>query len=137
MPGSKASKAAVPPKALVDTHTLVWALSEPELLSEEARRALAASEVVASVASLWELLLKRGKPGALLAEPLPWWDKFVIRAGIQVIGIRQTHVMALGHLPDHHRDPFDRILVAQAMVEKAALVSKDGGLAVYGITVVW
>ena len=90
---------------------------------------LSESEVFASVANLWELLLKKGKKDSLLVDPLPWWDKYVVRTGIPTLGIRQSHVMAIGKLPNIHKDPFDRILIAQAMVEKTALVSKDSGLA--------
>ena len=60
-------------KVLTDTHTLVWALCEPEFLSADARTAMASSSVTASVANLWELLLKVSKPGALVADPVPWW----------------------------------------------------------------
>ena len=137
MRGSTASKSPAAANVLMDTHTLLWALSDSELLSGEARRLLSDSEVAASVASLWELLLKKGKPGALVADPLPWWEKVVLRSGIRVLGIRQSHVIALGQLGDFHQDPFDRILVAQTMVEGALLVSKDSELAVYGVNVVW
>ena len=137
MHGLKGSRPSLAAKAMVDTHTLVWALAAPNKLSDKARNVIADSEVVASVATLWELLLKRGKPGALLADPVPWWDKYVVRAGIPVIGIRQSHVMALDQLIEHHKDPFDRILVAQAIIEKAVLVTKDEHLAAYGIPVVW
>ena len=89
------------------------------------------------MASLWELLLKKRKAGALVADPLPWREKCVLRSGIRVLGIRQSHVIALGQLGDFHQDPFDRILVAQTMVEGALLVSKDSELAVYGVNVVW
>ena len=116
-------------KTLTDTHTLVWALSDPAKLSSEARDVLSESEVFASVANLWELLLKKGKKDALLEDPLPWWDKYVVRTGISTLGIRQSHVMAIGQLPNIHKDPFDRILIAQAMVEKATLISMDSGLA--------
>jgi len=98
MHGSTGSKTPAAAKVLMDTHALVWALSEPELLSAEGRRLLPDSEVAVSVASLWELLLKKGKPGALVADPLPWWEKFVLRPGIRVLGIRQSRVIALGRL---------------------------------------
>jgi PIN domain nuclease of toxin-antitoxin system len=125
-------------KLLTDTHTLVWALAEPERLSQTARQLFAGeAEVIVSVANLWELILKHDKKNSLLTDPVPWWDKFVIRSGIQTIGIRASHVIALGQLPHIHRDPFDRILVAQAIVEKATLVSKDAHLAQYGAEVLW
>jgi len=124
-------------KVLTDTHALVWALANPGSLSERARQVLTQSEVTVSVANLWELLLKRHKPGALLADPLPWWEKYVHESGISALTIRTAHVMALGRLPELHKDPFDRILVAQSRVEKLPLVTKDTALARYGISVIW
>jgi PIN domain nuclease of toxin-antitoxin system len=122
---------------LTDTHTLVWALSDPEALGPEARAALTASPFTASVANLWELVLKARKPGALLTDPLPWWEKYVIRTGIPTLTIRVGHVLALGRLPGIHKDPFDRILVAQSLEDKLPLVSKDAHLAKYGIAMIW
>ena len=92
---------------------------------------------MASVANLWELLLKTRKKDALLTDPLAWWGKYVLATRIPTLGIRTGHVMALGRLPEIHKDPFDRILVAQAMVEKLPLVSKDSHLAAYGIPMIW
>jgi PIN domain nuclease of toxin-antitoxin system len=124
-------------RVLSDTHALVWALSDPGSLSAPARRALGQSDVVVSVASLWELLLKSGKKDALLQDPLPWWEKYVVQAGVPTLAIRTSHVVALGHLPELHKDPFDRILVAQAMVERMALVTKDAKLRDYGVDTIW
>ena len=124
-------------KILSDTHTLVWALSSSSELSDKARSVLAGGEVVASVASLWELLLKKNKKGALVSDPATWWDRYVARSSIEILGIRQSHIMMLDRLPNIHKDPFDRILVAQALVEKATLVTKDGGLAAYKVPIIW
>ena len=62
--------------------------------------------------SLWELIVKTGKAGALIRDPLPWWEKYVVRSGIPALAIRTAHLPALAGLPDIHKDPFDRILVA-------------------------
>lgn len=99
-------------KVITDTHTLVWALSAPSELSSSPRRILSQSEVLASVVNLWELILKKDRKTALLTDPLPWWDKYIVRAGIPTLGIRVGHVIAMGGLPMLHQDPFDRILVA-------------------------
>jgi PIN domain nuclease of toxin-antitoxin system len=93
--------------------------------------------VTASVANLWELCLKAEKPEALLADPLRWWDKYITRLGVPALSIRAAHVIALGSLPPIHKDPFDRILVAQAKVEKIPLVTKDAHLSKYGISIIW
>jgi PIN domain nuclease of toxin-antitoxin system len=124
-------------KVLTDTHTLVWALSQPEALGARARAALTESPFMASVANLWELVLKSHKPGGLIADPLPWWEKYVVRTRIPVLAIRTSHIRALAGLPEFHKDPFDRILVAQAFAEKLMLASKDAVLARYGVPVAW
>ena len=124
-------------KILTDTHTLVWALSNPEALGRAAREALARSPFTASVANLWELVLKTRKTGALVADPLPWWEKYVVRSGIRVLAIRTRHIVSLAGLPDLHKDPFDRILVAQALAEGFTLASKDTILGRYGAPLVW
>lgn len=126
-----------PLKVLADTHTLVWALSAPHSLSTLARNVVTTSEVIVSVASLWELILKAGRKDALLVDPVPWWEKYVEGRGIATLSIRTRHVIALGSLPEIHRDPFDRILIAQSRTEKMPLVSKDMQLANYGIEVIW
>ena len=124
-------------KVLTDTHTLIWALSNPEALGTGAREALATVPFTASVANLWELVLKAHKPGALVADPLPWWEKYVVQSRIPALAIRTAHVRVLGNLADIHKDPFDRILVAQAIAEGMTLVSKDVLLTRYGLPVVW
>jgi PIN domain nuclease of toxin-antitoxin system len=124
-------------KVLTDTHTLVWALSDPDALGAGARRALSECPFTASVANLWELVLKAAQPGTLVADPVPWWEQFVVRARIPALSIRAVHVRALAGLPEHHKDPFDRILVAQAIAEGCTLLTKDITLARYGVPVLW
>ena len=124
-------------KVLTDTHTLVWALSNPEALGAAARCALAASPFTASLANLWELVLKARKPGALVADPLPWWRKYIVQMRIPTLAIRTAHIRALADMPEFHKDPFDRILVAQALAEGLTLATKDAILARYGASVLW
>jgi PIN domain nuclease of toxin-antitoxin system len=124
-------------RVLTDTHTLVWALSKPEELGASARKALATYPFTASVANLWELVLKARKPGALLADPLLWWDQYVTQSHIPTLAVRVAHIRALAALPDFHKDPFDRILVAQALAENLVLVTRDSNLARYGVSLTW
>ncbi len=126
-----------PVKVLTDTHTLVWALSAPEELGVGAREALAQLPFTASVANFWELVLKARKPGALVADPIPWWRRFVVGARIPALPIRAAHIGALAALPDHHKDPFDRVLVAQALTEGLVIATKDEVLGRYGVQIVW
>jgi PIN domain nuclease of toxin-antitoxin system len=124
-------------RVLTDTHTLVWALSKPEELSAPAREALATSPFTASVANLWELVLKARKPGALLADPVAWWAEYVTQSHIPTLAIRVAHIKVLAGLPDIHKDPFDQILAAQTIAEKLVLVTRDSDLARYGIPLIW
>jgi PIN domain nuclease of toxin-antitoxin system len=124
-------------RVLTDTHTLVWALSDPEQLGSGAREALTSSPFTASVVNFWELVLKARKPGALLAEPLAWWDRYVTGMHIPTLAVRTEHIRALNRLPEIHKDPFDRLLVAQALAEDLTLVSCDAILEQYGVPVVW
>jgi len=78
-------------KVLTDTHTLVWALTGSEPLGAAANAALARSLFTASVANLWELVFKSRKPGALVADPLLWWEKYVLGPRIPTLAIRTAH----------------------------------------------
>ena len=101
----------------MDTHALVWAVSSPELLSSAALAAFENQEIVASVASLWELALKSGKKNASAVDAVPWWRKYVMDRGVFTLPIRIADVIALCSLPEIHKDPFDRILIAQSLSE--------------------
>ncbi|MDX1980835.1 MAG: type II toxin-antitoxin system VapC family toxin [Bryobacteraceae bacterium] len=122
---------------LLDTHTLVWGVAAPEKLPPRVREILAEGEVKASVVSYWELILKKGRPSSLVLDPLLWWERYVTRHAVEVLPIRVMHVDRLNELAERHRDPFDRMLVAQAMAEGLTLASKDKTLAHYGVPLVW
>lgn len=124
-------------RVLADTHALVWAVSSPELLGSAALAAFQNEEIVASVASLWELSLKSGKKNALLADPVRWWRKYVTDKAVFTLPIRIADVIALNQLSEIHKDPFDRILVAQAVSEGIPLITRDEHLALYGIPTIW
>jgi PIN domain nuclease of toxin-antitoxin system len=127
-------------KLLLDTHTFIWWDSEPTKLSAVALALCSdpANELIVSVASLWEIQIKRqlGK----LDLRLPLADIVSDQQetnGITVLPIVQAHVLALETLPAHHRDPFDRLLVAQALTEGVVLVSVDPVLRSYPADVRW
>jgi len=124
-------------KVLTDTHTLVWALSDPGKLSTRARNALSRYPFTASVVNLWELVLKADKPGALLDDPVSWWDRYVDHLHIPTLSIRTAHMRALSTVPAFHRDPFDRVLLAQAVAENLTLITRDDNLALYGVKTIW
>ena len=124
-------------RVLTDTHALVWALQVPEMLGAEARKIMDTAELTASVANLWELCIKSGKKGALVNDPVVWWHTYVARAELATLPIRLADVLSLSALPEIHKEPFDRILVAQCISEGIPLVTKDERLRLYGIQTIW
>jgi PIN domain nuclease of toxin-antitoxin system len=119
---------------LVDTHTMLWALGEPDALSAVARDAIASPSnlVFVSSASLWECAIKAsiGK----LDLPEDFFDS-IPDAGYEVMPIRISHLNIYRTLPMHHRDPFDRLLVAQARAEALVLISRDPEISKYDVEV--
>ena len=121
-------------KLLLDTHVLLWAAYEPERLSDKAQRLLSdpSSSLYFSVASLWEVAIK-----SALGRSDFQVDVAELRAGLVAndyseVAIESSHVLRVPILPPIHADPFDRILVAQAMAEGFALLSNDAKLKAYG-----
>jgi len=110
---------------LLDTQVLIWAFHLPERLSQKAAGILESGEAAVSAASLWEMMIKRDKPGAPIADPTTWWQRYVIQRDVEVLPIHTYHVAHLAALPPLHRDPFDRILICQAMHEGCSLVTID------------
>ena len=122
-------------KLLLDTHALLCWLDDPGLLSQTARDVIAepANEVFVSAAVTWEIAIKRslGK----LAAPADL-QSVLSACGFRELPIAVAHSLATGSLPDHHRDPFDRMLIAQAIVEKATIVSRDANIMRYGVPLI-
>ena len=118
---------------LHDTHVLLWAVAQPQRLAPAIRSLIEKQAYALSVASLWELINKKDKRGSPLKNPAMWWDRYVVKPGIPVLPIRSQHVLYSDRLPWHHRDPYDRILIAQSVVEEMALVTADGEILKYGI----
>ena len=104
---------------LLDTHVLVWAVTVPEELPPRVREILAAGEVKASVVSYWEVVLKKGRQTAPVLRPAVWWDRYFTRLAVEVLPVRVAHVDRLAALPELHRDPFDRMLVAYVARRRA------------------
>ena len=122
---------------LLDTSTLLWALGEPERLSARARRLVEAGENVVSVASYWEVVIKTQKGLLSISDLGTWWRRATELTAARVLNIRASHITALAALPMLHRDPFDRILVAQAKAEGLALVTNDASIGGYPIRTLW
>ena len=127
-------------RVLLDTHALVWALAEPDRLSPRARAVLVDPGTVAfvSLVSAWELSILEGLDRVRLKVPLSRvFTEGLASLRINLLPIRLSHVASVALLPPHHRDPFDRMLVAAAIAEKLSVVSGDSVFRRYGVTVVW
>jgi PIN domain nuclease of toxin-antitoxin system len=123
-------------RLLLDTHTLLALLSADYRLSPAARTAMERPDarLIVSAVSVWEIAIKRaiGKlraPDDVLAR--------IEEAGGELLSITPRHAHATAALPLHHRDPFDRLLIAQAQLERCAIVSGDGAFPAYDVSVVW
>ena len=121
-------------RLLLDTHVFLWMHAEPERLSGETRKLLsdARTEIFLSVVVPWEIGIKLAKKRLRLPEPL---DGYVTsrmrRAGMKALGIELSHVLDASALPRHHDDPFDRMLLAQARIERLPLLTADETLSRY------
>jgi len=127
-------------KLLLDTHSFIWWANEPEKLSE---RVLTACEdkkndLILSVVSVWEMQIKIQLGKLQLRHPLKELvSKQQETNNLQILPITLEHVPALEDLPNHHRDPFDRLLIAQSRKEKLRLVSKDDVFPRYSVKLFW
>jgi len=119
---------------LLDTHLLLWLASEPERLSPTAKQIVsaAASDLAFSVVSLWEIAIKnrRGRPDFLVN--LRRLRQGLLERGFREVAVLSEHAMTVEILPAHHKDPFDRMLLAQATAEGMTLLTADTTLAAYG-----
>ncbi len=122
-------------RLLLDTHVFLWANAEPARLAEQ--RAVLAdpeNELLLSAASAWEIAIKHGLGRLPLPEsPVTWVPSRARALGCTLVTIEHQHALAVGQLPPLHRDPFDRLLVAQAAALGATLVTADRILADYPV----
>lgn len=127
-------------RLLLDTHTFLWWDSAPDQLSATILALCRDPSVILflSLVSLWEIQIKSGLGKLPLSLPLAE----IVRDqqahhGLQLLPITPTHIYALDGLPLHHKDPFDRLLIAQALVEGLPLASADGLFSPYPVPVIW
>jgi len=121
---------------LLDTHALIWALEDSAKLSARARKIIedAGNVVLASAASGWEITIKKTLGRLAAPDDL---ELAIDAAGFTKRSITFADAQRLGELPTHHKDPFDRILVAQALVDGTPIVSCDPLVAQYPIQIIW
>jgi PIN domain nuclease of toxin-antitoxin system len=127
-------------KYLLDTGVWLWSLWEPERISRKARAVLAdlSQEVFLSAATSWEVAIKSGSGKLKLPEaPGTYVPRRMADQGIRPLPVSHQHALAVFGLPDHHQDPFDRLLVAQANLEDMILVTADRMIEKYPVRVLW
>lgn len=127
-------------RLLLDTHTLLWAVDDPSQVSAPAMTAMAdpANDRLLSAATIWELAIKVGLGKLTLLLPYrQWMDKAIADLKLVILPITVEYAARQSTLPPHHKDPFDRLLIAQALVEGIPVVSADVALDPYGVTRLW
>ena len=127
-------------KVLLDTHTFLWWIANDSQLSERARTVIedANHQLFLSAASGWEIAIKTRIGKLKLADDLQGFVSEQLRINaIQVLPIQMAHALHVTTLPDHHRDPFDRMLVAQSQLEQLPILTIDPQIAKYSVTVIW
>ena len=127
-------------RLLLDTHTFLWFVFGNALLSGTARVLIddAANEKLLSIASVWEVAIKVSVGKIELNQPIePFFTDQLARCHVQLVPIELRHAARVSTLPLFHRDPFDRLLVAQSLADGLALVSADAALDAYGVDRRW
>jgi PIN domain nuclease of toxin-antitoxin system len=126
-------------KAILDTHAFLWALAGDGRMSRHARDIFAGStELSLSMASIWEILIKVQAGKMNFPRPAgPYVIRKLVENRIEVLPISIDHLLAVERLPMHHRDPFDRMLIAQSIEEHLPVVTADRVFARYPVDVIW
>lgn len=127
-------------RALLDTHAFLWYVLDDPRLSAAAAAAIGdeRTTVLISPASFWEIAIKVSLGKYTLTVPFEqFWSRGIADNSFEILPIEVRHAAALTNLPFHHRDPFDRLLVAQALSEQIALISADPVLDAYDVTRHW
>lgn len=127
-------------RLLLDTHTLLWSADDPSKLSPAAAAALKdpANDLLLSAATVWELAIKVGLGKLALSMPYRrWMETAVTDLRLSILSIAVEYTERVTALPPHHNDPFDRHMVAQALVAGLPVVGADAAFDAYGVTRIW
>ncbi|HTU19138.1 MAG TPA: type II toxin-antitoxin system VapC family toxin [Gemmataceae bacterium] len=127
-------------KILIDTHTLFWSVDDPAKVSAVAMAAIQplTNDVLLSAASIWELAIKVGLGKMSLSLPYrQWMEKAITDLKLMVLPVTVEYADRQSLLPPHHKDPFDRLMIAQALVERIPIASADAVFDPYGVTRIW
>ncbi|HEX8958404.1 MAG TPA: type II toxin-antitoxin system VapC family toxin [Solirubrobacterales bacterium] len=121
-------------RQLLDSQALLWFVLGNRRRISPATRTRIEEGALVSIASLWEIAIKKALGKLEAPDDLP---QRVEELGFELLGITVEHAWAVRHLPHHHRDPFDRLLIAQAQVEQLPIVTADNCFEPYDVTVLW
>lgn len=123
-------------RLLIDSHAFLWWAEASPVLGDAAKVAIAdsANEVLISISALWELSIKKSSGKLAVPDDL---ETMVTNLGFSVLPISFAHLRRLGTLPRAHRDPFDRMMIAQALTEGLPIATRDRVFAAYGVQIVW
>ncbi len=127
-------------RLLVDTHTLIWAVDDPTKLSGPATTALqnTANDLLLSAATVWELAIKIGLGKITLAHSYRLWiDNAIADLGLVILPVTVEYADRQAGLQNHHKDPFDRLIISQALVEGIPVICADAIFDTYGVTRLW
>jgi PIN domain nuclease of toxin-antitoxin system len=126
-------------RLLLDTHTLLWFGTNDRRLGRRAVAAMQADDVelYVSVATVWELAIKKSARRLTLDVDVERYIAERLEQGYRLLPIAWTHAARVEHLPFHHRDPFDRVLAAQALAEQMPCVTRDRVFRKYGVQTIW
>ena len=125
-------------KVLLDTHAFIWAITDERRLSPRARSLIASSELWWSVVSLWEAIQKAQVGKLSLQLPAgPFLTGELSSNHVRLLPVSLSHVLRVEELPLHHRDPFDRLLIAQSIEEGWPIITADPWFARYPVDVIW
>jgi PIN domain nuclease of toxin-antitoxin system len=125
---------------LLDTHTFIWFDNDPDKLSTLVAAICSSSDndLLLSLASVWEIQIKSQLGKLQLPLPLPdMIQNQITRNRVELLPIELSHILNLANLPPHHKDPFDRLLIAQAMSENVILLSNDAKIEKYPVQILW
>lgn len=124
-------------RLLIDTHILIWFLEGNKLLSKSRRQVIAnpQNDVFVSISSLWEMAIKISLGKLTLAKPFTDVIKQIGTENIEILPISPEHTLQVSTLPFHHRDPFDRIIIAQAQIENFSIMMNDPDFANYAVRI--
>ena len=126
-------------KLIPDTHALLWFQAGDRRLSRAARAAMEAPEaqLLLSAAAVWEMAIEASLGRLRLSDTVERYVAEKIGQGYQALAVSWEHAARVEQLPWHHRDPFDRLLAAQALVERCPVVTRDRVIGRYGVDVIW